>query len=104
MERHPNEFTRRIISRYFEARSIDVSINSIPNGYVIFLNYFSAMEGKIVDEPSGRLIFDDAFDEWKLYWISGNFLWHFYGRYHSLHEALNVVISDEAANLFHKVL
>jgi hypothetical protein len=104
MEKHPNEFTRRIIHRYFADRSIAVQVNAVRGGYVVFFNYFSAVEACDVDEASGRLVYDDGRNEWKLYWLSGNFRWLLYGRCPTLHQALKVILSEEAANHFHKVL
>lgn len=103
MQKHPNEFTRQIIRRHFVDRRIDVQVK-VAGGYVVFFNYFSAVEARNVDEPSGRLVFDEIRNGWKLYWISGNFRWHLYDRYPTLHEALSVMLSEEGANHFHKVL
>lgn len=104
MQKHPNEFTRRIIRKYFDDRRIAVQVNAVPGGYVVFFQHFSAVEACDVDEPSGRLVFDDRGHEWKLYWMSGTFRWHLYDRYPALDQALHVMLSEEAASHFHKVL
>lgn len=104
MQRHPNDFTRQVIRRYFADRGIDVQVNVADGGYVVFFSYFSAVEARDVDEPSGRLVWDRIGNGWLLYWISGNRRWHLYDRYRSLHGALAAMLSEEGANHFHKVL
>ncbi|KIH77911.1 Protein of unknown function [Geoalkalibacter ferrihydriticus] len=104
MVKHPNEFSRRIVERFFSARNVDVHVTSVRNGYVVFFNHISHFEACAVDEPAGRLIFDERRDEWDLFWISGDFRWHYYASYEKLHLALEVMFGDQAANLFHKVL
>lgn len=104
MHEHPNEFTRRILLKYFRDRSIEVSVTAIRNGYVIFFPHFSAMEACTLHDPAGKLIYDRRRDEWELHWISGNLQWHLFDCYAKLHQALDVMYGDTAPNLFHKVL
>ncbi len=104
MQKHPNEFTRRRILKYFADRYLDVDVNAVDNGYVIFMHRFSAIEDCAVDDPAGRLIYDAELDKWQLYWMSGRFQWHIYDRYDQLSQALDLMCSEKAASLFHKVL
>ncbi len=104
MEKHPNEFTRRQIARFFSDRGLEVDVNPIERGYVIFFARFSPMEARTVDEPAGRLIYHPGQDGWSLYWMSGRFRWHLYDRFPRLHQALAAMSSEQAAHLFHKVL
>ncbi|MDO3378786.1 DUF3024 domain-containing protein [Geoalkalibacter halelectricus] len=104
MNKHPNEFSRRIIEKFFSSRHVEVSVTHVSNGYVVFVNHISHFEACAVDEPVGRLLFDERRNEWDLYWISGDFRWHHYASYDKLHQALEVMFGDQAANLFHKVL
>lgn len=104
LQKHPNEFTRRVIHKYFADRQMPAQVNAVHDGYVIFLNHFSVLEACNVDEASGRLVYNESRDEWKLYWISGNFRWHLYDQRPTLNQALDVMLSEEAANHFRKVL
>lgn len=104
MPSHPNEFTRRIISKFFKDRHLEITITTVADGYVVFINHFSLSEACVIDDPTGKLIFDEGRNQWDLYWISADFRWHPYASYDKLHQALEVVFGDQAANLFHKVL
>ncbi|BCR03915.1 hypothetical protein DESUT3_09840 [Desulfuromonas versatilis] len=104
MRKHPNEFTRRQILKYFEDRFLNVEVNAVENGYVIFFHRFSAIEACAVDDPAGRLLYDEEQDMWRLYWMSSRSQWHLYDRYDGLRDALDLMVSETAANLFHKVL
>lgn len=104
MQKHPNEFTRRQILKYFEDRFLDVEVNAVEHGYVIFFHRFSAIEACAVEDPAGRLIYDAELDRWRLYWMSGRSQWHLYDRYEKLGQALDLIVGEKAANLFHKVL
>lgn len=104
MQKHPNEFTRRQILRYFKDRHLDVKINTFEEGYVIFIQRFSAMEDCIVDEPAGRLAYDSDGDAWRLYWMSGTFCWHMHSRHQKLHQALDEMFTEKSCDLFQKVL
>jgi hypothetical protein len=104
LQKHPNEFTRRVINKYFADRQMPVQVNAVRDGYVVLLNHFSVVEACNVDEASGRLVHSEGRGEWKLYWMSGNFRWHLYEQCSTLHQALNVMLSEEAANHFRKVL
>ena len=104
LQKHPNEFTRRVIYKYFADHQMPAEVNAVRDGYVVFLHHFSAVEACNVDEASGRLVHNENRDEWKLYWMSGNFRWHLYEQCPTLHQALDVMLSEEAANLFRKVL
>ncbi len=104
MKKHPNEFTRKLIVHHFAKRQMEVEVNAIENGYVIFLRRFSAIEGCNVKDPAGRLVYDHGRDFWRLYWMSGRTLWHLYDRYPHLLQALDEMLSEHAANLFQKVL
>ncbi len=104
MHKHPNEFTRRQISRYFSTRYLDAEVNNIQSGYVIFIHHFSAIEACTVDEAAARLIFDTEQGKWSVYWMSGRFRWHLYDRYDRLDQALDLMFSEKASSLFHNVL
>lgn len=104
MRKHPNEFTRRKISKYFDDRCLEAQVTAVEAGYVIFFHRFSAIEACTVEDPAGRLVYDEKRDDWDLYWMSSNFRWHRYGSFETLHQALDLMFSDKAANLFHKVL
>ena len=104
MKKHPNEFTRRRILEYFRVRSLDVDVNMVDGGYVIFLHRFSAIEARNVDDPAGRVIYEPTQDNWELYWMSGRCQWHFYDLFDRLEQALDLMYGEKAANLFHKVL
>ncbi|WP_305042358.1 DUF3024 domain-containing protein [Geoalkalibacter sp.] len=104
MAKHPNEFTRRIITKFFTERHLDVNVTTVTDGYVVFINHFSLSEACVIDDPTGKLTFDESRDAWDLFWISGHFRWHAYASYDKLHQALEVMYGDQAANLFHKVL
>lgn len=104
MKKHPNDFTRQKILKYFADRRMEVEVRKVENGYVIFFHRFSPFEDCTINDPAGRLIYDQGQDFWTLYWMSGRFRWHIYDRYPKMHLALEEMISDRAANLFVKVL
>ena len=104
MHRHPNEFSRRQIGRFFTERHVEVEVKTVDHGYVIFFRHFSTFEGCMVEEPAGRLIYDESRQDWMLFWISSTWRWHLYERLDRLDRALEVMFSDQAANLFRKVL
>lgn len=104
MKKHPNEFTRRQIVRHFEARHFEADVASVENGYVIFFHRFSVIEGRQVEDPAGRVLFNEENGQWRLYWMSGKNRWHIYDRYSKLHEALDEMCSEHAAHLFAKVI
>ena len=104
MNKHPNDFTRRQILRYFQKHHLNVDVKCVDGGYVIFWNRFSPFEGRQVEDPAGRLIYQKERDLWRLYWMSGKNRWHIYDRFPRLHEDLDEMCSDGAAHLFAKVL
>ncbi|MBE0599410.1 MAG: DUF3024 domain-containing protein [Desulfuromonadales bacterium] len=104
MIKHPNEFTQHQIEKFFRGTGLDVEVNAIHGGYVVFFRLFSAIEACDVSDPAGRLIFDASSDFWKLYWMSGRSQWHIHESYPRLNQALAEMLSDHAAHLFHKVL
>jgi hypothetical protein len=105
MKKHPNEFTRRQIMKYFSDRRMEVEVTAVGCGYVIFFQKFSANEACTVEDPAGKLVYEESRPEcWKLFWMSGRFRWHLYDRYEKVSQALDVMFSDKAANLFHNVL
>lgn len=105
MKKHPNEFTRRQILKYFSDRHMEVEVTAVGCGYVIFFQKFSAIEACTVEDPAGKLVYEPGrSDCWKLHWMSGRFRWHLYRRYEKVHQALDAMLGDQAANLFHKVL
>lgn len=104
MIKHPNEFTQHQIMTFFRGTGLDVQINAIHGGYVVFFRLFSAIEACDVSDPAGRLIHDQASDSWKLYWMSGRLQWHIHANYPRLNMALEEMLSDHAAHLFRKVL
>jgi hypothetical protein len=104
MQKHPNDFSQRLILRFFSGRGIPSKVNPVDNGYVIFFDRFSAIEACTIHDPVGRLLFDVGRGDWKLYWISSNSRWHLYDRYQRLDQALEIMFSDKAASLFHNVL
>ncbi len=104
MHNHPNEFTRRIIEKFFRERFIDVQVTTVTDGYVVFFSHISHFEACPIDDPAGKLVFDQRRGEWDLLWISGDFRWHYYNSFEKLHLALETMFGDQAANLFHKVL
>lgn len=101
---HPNEFIRRKIQKFFEGRFVDVNITSVSDGYVVFFNHISVFDACEVADPAAKIVYDSARDEWELHWISGDFRWHLYNAYPKMHEALETMFGDKAANLFHKVI
>lgn len=104
MQKHPNEFTRRQILKFFSNRHFEVKVVAVESSYVIFFRRFSFVEACIVDDPAGRLAHDEASDNWTLYWMSGRLHWNPYDRYTRLDQALEVMLGDQAANHFQKVL
>jgi len=104
MQKHPNEFTRRQIMKFFSTRDFEARVATVENSYVVFFRRFSVVEAGMVDEPAGRLVYEEGTGCWTLYWMSGSFRWHPYGRYERLDKALNAMLGDQAANLFQKVL
>lgn len=104
MKKHPNEFTRRKILQYLENRRFEGYVTVADGGYVVFFPRFSIVDGRHVVDPAGRLLYNEEYDYWKLYWMSGKNRWHLYDRYPRLHEALDEMCSDHAAHLFAKVL
>ncbi len=104
MKKHPNEFTRRLIHTYFDRRKLEVVVNNVEQGYVIFFRHFSATEACNINDPAGRLIYDESQDVWKLYWMSGHLHWHLYDRYPQISRALDEMLSEHAGDLFRKVL
>ncbi|MFA5516946.1 MAG: DUF3024 domain-containing protein [Desulfuromonadales bacterium] len=104
MNKHPNEFTRRLIHNYFDKRKLEVVVNAVDQGYVIFFRHFSATEACNINDPSGRLLYDDFQDLWRLYWMSGHLRWHLYDRYPQISPALDEMLSEHAGDLFRKVL
>jgi hypothetical protein len=104
MQKHPNEFTRRQILKFFSTRHFEVKVVAVENSYVIFFRRFSFVEACVVEDPAGRLVYDETSGDWTLYWMSGRLHWHPYNRYARLDQALAVMLGDQAANLFQKVL
>ncbi|HXV21458.1 MAG TPA: DUF3024 domain-containing protein [Desulfuromonadales bacterium] len=104
MQKHPNEFTRHQILKFFSNRHFEIKVVAVENSYVIFFRRFSFAEACIVDDPAGRLIYDKASGDWTLYWMNGCFHWHPYDRYGRLDQALKAMLDDQAASLFQKVL
>lgn len=104
MQKHPNEFTCRQILRFFSNRHFEIKVAAVENGYVIFIRRFSFVEACMVDDPAGRLVYDEASEAWTLCWMSGCFHWHPYDRYERLNLALEAMLGDQAASLFQKVL
>lgn len=104
MQKHPNEFTRRQILKFFSNRHLEIKAVAVESSYVIFFRRFSFVEACMVDDPAGRLVYDEAAGDWTLCWMSGCFHWHPYGRYEKLNQALEAMLGDQAASLFRKVL
>lgn len=104
MQKHPNEFTRRQIQKFFLTRHFEIKVVAVENSYVIFFRRFSVVDACEVDDPAGRLAYDEESGGWTLYWMSGCLRWLPYGRYERLDQALEVMLGDQAANLFQKVL
>jgi len=104
MQKHPNEFTRRQILKFFSNRHFEIKVGAVENSYVIFFRRFSFVEACIVDDPAGRLVYDEVSGDWTLCWMSGCFHWHPYDRYERLDQALEAMLGDQAASLFQKVL
>ena len=104
MQKHPNEFTRALIRKYFADRHREAEVAAIAQGYVIFFPRFSVIDACTVADPSGRLLYDPSRELWKLYWMSGRFRWHLYDRYPRLQQALEVISGEQAPSLFNKVL
>jgi len=104
MQKHPNEFTRQQIRRFFADRHLEVKVVAVENSYVIFLQRFSLTEACNVDEPAGRVACDEDSGMWTLFWMSGCFRWLPYDRYPTLSQALAVMLDEQLASLFRKVL
>jgi hypothetical protein len=104
MDKHPNEFTRLQIARFFKTHHVEADVTIVERGYVIFFHFFSAIEGKRIKDPAGRLLFHEEQDDWMLFWMSGKNRWYPYDRYGRLHEALMEMCSEHAAHLFKKAL
>jgi hypothetical protein len=104
MQKHPNEFTRRQILNFFSNRHFEIKVVAVENSYVIFFRRFSFVEACIVEDPAGRLVYDETSGDWTLYWMNGCFHWYPYDRYGRLDQALKAMLEDQAASLFQKVL
>ncbi len=104
MDKHPNEFTRMQIARFFRDHHVEADVTNVEGGYVIFFHFFSAIEGRDVKDPAGRLLYLDEKQEWLLFWMSGKNRWYPYDCYARLHEGLVEMCSDHAAHLFKKAL
>ena len=104
MQKHPNEFTRRLILKFFTNRNLEPRVVAVENSYVIFFRRFNFVEACVVDDPAGRLVYDEVSGGWTLFWMNGCFHWHPYDRFEKLDQALEAMVSERAASLFQKVL
>jgi hypothetical protein len=104
MQKHPNEFTRRQIEKFFSTRQFEIKVVAVEKSYVIFFRRFSVVEACFVDDPAGRLVYGEASGDWTLCWMSGCFRWQPYDRYERLDQALKAMLGDQVASLFQKVL
>ncbi len=104
MDKHPNEFTRLKIARFFDHHHLEADVTTVEGGYVIFFHFFSAIEARKVKDPAGRLLYSGEKQDWMLFWMSGKNRWYPYDRFPRLHEALDEMCSDHAAHVFKKAL
>lgn len=105
---HPNEWTKRLITRYFEKEHITAFVAIIDSdsvvlpGYYVFVEYFDHTTAQLVQMPCCRLEWDEEINNFQLSWMTSRHVWMPFGSYPHVEAALNATFSSSAVEFFYK--